>query len=443
MRARITGIVIPICLLFMQAIPGTGQTDTRQTGAGQTATDTWQRPEPSLTRRISNSSAREIRNTFGFSLGVLGLYDSNVYGTLGGKTGETGLGLLPRVYVNFGNRRSVLHLDYQFMYRMYPGLRELDARTHNGGFEYTYKPTRKITFSIADRVRSGANDIFSISGYSLIETQPGDSTQNQQVFTDRQNMFSNSTLGTLAYQSSRKNRASVSAEYLNYRYNSRPDQDTKSLRARANDSYQFSRNWFIEGEAENEWVDSHTDSRHGRIFRALGRLRYKFSKNWEIGGGAGADKVNLRAGNDVAPTYEAFLSRSTRANLLDLRYSRRSGYQLGLEGLNQSDILSASFDQQLGSRTSAHIMTYYYHTPGSAAYGGYNTISGNAGVEFAILRSLLLSFSGNYVYQQHTGSGTAIEEFGGDRYILTVGVFYMYPSSRRQARGGDVLGPIR
>src|SRR5262245_66021456 len=110
---RIPGAVLIWTALAV--LPGRGQTD-QQAGTGDS-----RRPKLTPSSRISESPSREGRNTYGFSLGVFGLYDSNVFSSSDFKEGESGLMLVPRMYANFGQRKSFLHLDYQFAERLYPG----------------------------------------------------------------------------------------------------------------------------------------------------------------------------------------------------------------------------------------------------------------------------------------------------------------------------------
>jgi hypothetical protein len=422
---------IPSAILIWTAVvvvPGLGQTDQ------QAGTESSRRPKLTSSRRISESPSREGRNTYGFSLGVFGLYDGNVFSSSVSKEGESALMLMPRVYTNFGQGKSFLHLDYQFAERLYPGRRDLDTQNHDGWLEYLYRASRRTTFSLSDRGRYGPNDILAFTSGSFVEIPIGDQGPNQQVFFDRQRMWSNWLDGRLSYKSSRRNQFDAAVAYRVYRYRSTSGEDTDSVRAFATDEYQFSRRWSLTLDASNEWVTSSSGVRDGTILRGLVGLRYRFSKRWDVAGKAGAERVHNGGITNTGGTYEASVSRTSLSNRLEIHCARLSGYQLGLSGLNRTDRADVIFDQRVGRRVSLHLLSRYYRTSGLEDLGKVQTMGGSVGLDYAIKPNIVASVLAHSLYQREGISPTMGMSLNLDRYLVYGGLYFLFPPVRQGAR---------
>ena len=141
-----------------------------------------QQPEPTVSRRISSSSARDRKNKYGFSLGLLGLYDSNMFGS-DPKEGLWAVAPSPRgLYKSGVAQISTASRLPATLSPLSLHDRDLDGASHEGSFEYAYKISRRTSFSLTDYVRSGPNDILSFTGEGLIPGNP----DYQQVFFDSQ-----------------------------------------------------------------------------------------------------------------------------------------------------------------------------------------------------------------------------------------------------------------
>jgi hypothetical protein len=421
---------IPRALIWtaLAVVPGLGQTNQ------QAGTEDSRRPKLTASRRISESPSRESRNTYGFSLGVFGLYDSNIFSSYDSKEGESAVMLMGRVYTNFGRGKSLLHFDYQFAERLYPGRRDLDTQNHDGRFEYTYKASRRTTFSMSDRGRYGPNDILAFTSGSFIQIPIGDQGPNQQIFFDRQRMWSNFLEARVSYQPSHRNRFDAAVEYRVYRYRSTSRQDTDSVRAFATDEYQFSRRWSIILDASNEWVASSSGGRDGTILRGRGGLTYRFSKQWNVAGKAGVERAHYGGNTNTRGTYEASVSRTSSSNRLEIRYALLSGYQLGLSGLNRTDRADAVFDQQMWSRVSVHLLSRYYRTSGLADFDNVQTTGGSVGFDYAMQPNIVASVFAHYLYQREGVSPAMGMSLDLDRYLVYGGVYFLFPPVRRGAR---------
>jgi len=386
------------------------------------------RPELNPERRLSQRPAGDINNHFGFSLGILGWYDSNVSGSTT-KEAMSAISPNPKFFVNLSTRKTVLHLDYEFLYRYYPDKSNQDSQLHEGGVELIHQLSRNTTFSFQDSIRSGPNDILSSTSSNNIISSSG----QLQVFFDQQKMLQNSLSGSLAYQNPRnRNSLSIDSYYYTYRYDSKPDQNTDSVSFHAIDNFRVSKQWFIVGDFSNEWINSATNSRDGTILRYMGGLAYRPTKNWEMAFKAGGERVSLVSYNQGI-TYAANATHKTKLNRLDIRYQHQSGYQIGLVDLNKYHSLIGTFDQQLSSRISINFMSSFYRT-NTAAFGHVNTLGGGGGFDFALHPSLTASISGNYVYQQ-SSYPLLDKSLHTDRYMLYAGLQYLFPSIRRQPRG--------
>jgi hypothetical protein len=405
-------------LLLMAAATGFGQTEKPAGPQGSQASDRGEQ-----TYQISERTLRQNQNSAGFSLGILGLYDSNYLGTASLEQGQAIVSLAPRLFANLRRRNSLLHLDYELMYRRYPGGRQRDAFDHIMGLGYDFQPWRKISIRLADSLRFGPNDILSVTGAAIAGSSP-------QVFFDQQNMLSNALSGTVAITSGRKNRFEVSGNHNLMRFDSRPDENTGIAMVRASHEYQWSRQWYQTAEVSSDWVRSANSVRSGSILRFLGGLTYKSRDGWTIGGQAGGDRTHLVSGDSLQPSYRALVAKQSVATRIGLEYWRRTNSQIGLSGLNRSDSVDARLEHRFLSRLSFRLQALYYRTFGVENIGGIRSISGRAGFEYAIIPSILASMSLDYLYQRQLSAATG-PELKQDRYMISIGLFYFHPATKR------------
>lgn len=406
-------------LLLMPASAGFGQIEKPAGPSGSQVSD---KTEPAY--QISERTRRQDRNSAGFSLGVLGLYDSNFFGTSMLKEGQAIASFAPMVFANLRRRNSLLNLNYQLMYRRYPGSSKPTATDHVAGLDYDFRPWRRVNVKLSDNVRFGPNDL-------LLFGDPANAGGSPQVFFDPQNMLSNSLSGAIVFTTSRKGRLEVSGRNELMRFDSRPDENSDTTGARARHEYQWSRQWTLTAEISNEWVRSTNGIRNGSILRILGGSTYKPGKGWSIGGQAGGDRIHLASEDSLQPAYGASVARDSASNLLSLQYWRRTSYRVGLPGLNQSDSVDARFEYRFLSRLSVRFQTQYSRTLGVEIIGGVKSISGRVGFEYAIIPNLLLSVSGDYFYQRQqspVGTGTALKL---DKFMIATGLYYFYPATKR------------
>lgn len=415
-------------VLLCSSIAAFAQTEEEAGPSARDNQSTSARPEISPKRRLSQRPAGDINNHFGFSLGILGWYDSNISGSTP-KEGMAAISPNPKFFVNLSTRKTALHLDYEFLYRHYPDKSSDDSQLHEGGVEYIHQLSRSATISIQDSVRSGPNDILASINSNNFNLSSG-----QQVFFDQKKLLQNSLSGGLTYQRPRsRNSLMLRSDYQIFRYDSQPDQDTDSVGLYAVDNFRISKQWFIVGNISNEWINSVTNSRDGTILRFLGGLAYRPTQNWEFAFKAGGEHVSLDSGNRGI-TYEGNATHTTKRNRLDIRYQHQSGYQIGLVNLNRYHSVRGGFDQQLNSRISMHLMSNFYRT-NTRDFGKVDTLGGGAGFDFALHPSFTATVSGNYIYQR-SSYPLLNKSLNTDRYIIYAGLQYLFPSIRRQPRGG-------
>jgi len=425
-------VIIRATLIWTVMAAASGLAQTTQEGGSEAFRPP--RPKPSL--RISEDTSRDSRDWYGFSLGALGLYDSNIFGRVSSKEGGSAVELLPGGFANVRGRKSILHVDYQFGYRMYPGRTDLNMSNQNGTLEYLYRASRRTTFTLWDQGHSGPNDILSFNSGGFVMKSPQDPILSQQILFDNQRMWFNSASARMSYQSSRRNRFEVSGQSSIYRYQSQRGEDTDFVGATVLDEYQFTRNWSASIEASNGWVNSARDHRNGSVLLALGGLKYRFGKHWVFGGKIGADRTDFGQSQNLRGSYEAWLARTSSSHQMEFRYARRPGYQLGLlGGFNQYDTATLAFDQRLSSRTSLHFLTRYYRPLLQSVSGNVVTVGGSAGVEIAVSPSVVATMFGNYLYQQQRASAVIGQELFGDRYIIVVGAHYVFSPVKRHPAG--------
>jgi hypothetical protein len=424
--------IIRATLIFTAMAAASGWAQTTQEGG----TEAFRPPRPRPSLRISEDPSQDSRNLYGFSLGVLGFYDSNLFGAVSSKEGGSAVEFLPGGFANFRGGKSILHVDYQFGYRMYAGQPEQNMSNQNGTFEYLYRASRRTTFTLWDHAHSGPNDILSFTSGGFVKKTAEEPILSQQILFDNQRMWFNSASGRMSYQSSRRNRFQVSGQSQIYRYRSQRGEDTNFVSAGVLDEYQFTRNWSCSIEASNGWVNSARDLRNGSVLLALAGLKYQFGKHWVFGAKIGGGRTDYGESHNLQGSYEASLARTSPSHRIEFRYARRPGYQLGLlGGFNQYDTATLAFDQRLSSRTSFHFLTRYYRPLIQSVSGNVVTVGGNAGVEFAVSPTVVATMFGNYLYQRQRASAVIGQDLFADRYIIVVGAHYVFSPVRRHPAG--------
>jgi hypothetical protein len=410
-----------LSMTFIFLCPVRGESAQQGQPAGQTGNDT----QPNASRQISERTARKNKSSVGFSLGVVGLYDSNFSNSSTSKDDQGTVSFMPRVFANLSRRNSYLYLNYQFSYRRYPGRNEMNSSDQAAGLEYSLQPARNLRLRLADNVQYRPNDILTLLGTGM-------TGNGQQVFFDNKKILSNSTSGTASYTITRNHRVDLSGWYDLTKYQSRPEENTDTVGVRASDEFQFMRQLSLTAEVSNEWVHSVNGVRNGKIVRFLGGMRLRLHKAWVIGGQGGADRTNMASQHGVQPSYQAFVTRESPANRLDMRYSRSYGFQVGLPGLNPTDSVAVLFDQRLMSRLSFNILSRYYRTSGLQPIGRVDSVNGRVGFEYALTPSFLASVSGDYLYQRQKVSTATLVGLNLDKFIITAGLYYFFPATNRR-----------
>jgi hypothetical protein len=405
-------------LLLMAAAAGFGQTEKPAGPQGNQASDRGEQ-----TYQISERTLRQNQNSAGFSLGVLGLYDSNYLGTASLQQGQAIVSLAPRLFANLSRRNSLLHFDYQLTYRHYPGGLQSNAADHVMGLAYDIQPWRTVNISLSDNARYGPNDILSV-------TAGINESSSQQVFFNPQKMLSNALSGAVVVTSGRKSRFEVAGDYNLMRFYSRPSENTDIERVRANHEYQLSRQWYQTTEVSDEWSRSANGVRNGSILRFLGGLTYRSRKGWTFTGQAGGDRTHMVSGGSLKPSYLASVAKQSVTTRMGIEFWRRSSIQVGLSGLNQSDNINARLEHRFLPRLSVRLQAQYYRTFGVENIGTLRSISGRAGLEYTIIPSILVSMSLDYLFQRQPAATTR-PLLNQDRYMISIGLFYFYPATKR------------
>jgi len=406
-------------LLLMPAAAGIGQTEKPAVQAGSQVSAT---EEPSY--QISERTVRQNQSSVGLSLGILGLYDSNYLGTASLQQGQAIISFAPRLFANVRRRNSLLNLNYQVMYRRYPGGGTADATDHSASLGYEVRPWRGTNIRLMDNVRYGPNDIRSSANAASADS-------SQQVFSDSQNMLSNSLSGGVSITSGRRNRLDISGSHSLIRFNSRPDENTTSARVRAIDEYQWTRRWYLDVEASNDWVRSANSARNASILRFLGGPALKTAGGWTLGIQVGGDRTQLVSEASMQPSYGASVTKVSATTRAAFQYWRRSSYQIGLSGIHRADSIVARLEHRFGTRLTVNLQTQYYRTFGIESIDQLKTISGGAGFEYAIIPSVLASMSVNYMYQRQRFPSATMEDLNVNRYMASIGLYYFYPATKR------------
>jgi hypothetical protein len=379
---------------------------------------------------------------FGFTLGVQGFYDSNIFGGGSDKVGARGAGFSPSVFANFSSRKYVFHVDGSYTYRNYLHHSELNANVEGGALEFLYQPTRRLHFSVHGSARGGTNDFLSYAGAGLGMQGTNLTGAPLQTFFNPMHMFTGSAMSDVSFESSRNNTLSASAQYTDSRYSQQQTANTNQIVGQARDSYKVSTKWSLDFQAQGQWIGSDTGITSGRTESLSGGLSYQAPRGWGFSCMVGDQRVHSGFGVSDGTTAQLSATRSSERNRFSVHYSRSAGYQLGLSGLNKTDSFDAGFDRSFSRRVSFHLASRYYRTLGVSLYGGVDTAVGSAGWEIALSPSLVASLSANYMNQNQKTATVAALSLNADRYMVVVGVVYSFPSARPRSRAPQTA-PVR
>jgi len=378
---------------------------------------------------FGDAVSQDFRNHVGFSIGAYEIYARNQYPDLGYSSSVMLTAFYPRVFANFGRRRSRLNLGYGYGY----GFDNKDASRHTqeqtATVDYSYAATRSWTFRLSDYLFSSPNYYGSILQPIF---SPGYVPPIYTSGTVRlgQRQLRNDLSGSIGRQLTRKTNFSVFANYYLYRYETDSLYNGEGASVGASFGYQ-PKKWLTISTSYSR-VLVNTDPRYSdaTINRVqVGQFDFRLSSRWRAACGGGVDIASYYGQTYTYANANASLSRSSRNNTLSFNYNRGFSTSIGTSRLYKSDSVTANFGQRIQRRISFMASASYWHNADLYA-GGYNALIARAGLEFLLAHSLVAS--AQYAYQ-HQLSRYQDTSYVPDvsQNLVYFGLQYFWPGARQ------------
>lgn len=414
-------ILRSLCLL-LAALPCAAAQESREPARRQ-------EPSSGPSWSFADGVLGDLRNRFGFSLGVYEGYTNNIFRTERGNEDVWATTLMGRIGTNAGRRRHRLHVDYGLGYTFYRGHDELDLASHHGNLQYDYQASRKLTLSVSDHLMSGTNDFGMFGGFYYTPFREVMGASNEVLFA-RQRITWNTLTGSAGLTLSRKSHLTLFAAHNYYKYDLMDVRDNQGIAAGFNFGYQFTPWLSLQSSYYNYLNDVDQRFRDTQIHRLqFGGFNFRLSRHWQASAGGGIEATQYDDRWRYGGSATAGLSRVSERNLFSLHYHRGLIASIGLPGLYQSNIVYVNYGQRFAPWMNFRLTGHYSRNDFYLGSGRYELIMGHGGLEFALLSNLVASVNASYWDQRNLGLRVPIRDFG--RWAAYSGLTYIWPGTRR------------
>ncbi len=380
---------------------------------------------------VTDSNLRSRRNRYGVALGAYEAYSTNLYATSEGRQGDGMTVLSPRVFANFGSRRSRFHADYRYGYRFYNRFGDLNTDEHQLNLDYSALLAPRITFLAYERLDNSVNDSYSMyqTGFGFAGPVTPSLSSPFEFLRGRQKVLRNDSALGLGFQVARKGRLSVTTGYQTYRYNRESFAGMNGAYASVSYSHEI-RSWLnVSSSYMTYFTDVDARYRDRQIHSVqVGNFSFKLSRSWRASFGGGVDYSNggHEYGWITTGSGGASLSRNSRSNTFSLAYRRGLSAYFGQPGIFASNYGTISFLQRISRKMSAQASGYYQRGNEYRGAGRLEYYGGIAGLEYGLRPDLVASI--NYSYRNQRTIGTEFTSWAFDRSVVYAGLTYLWPS---------------
>jgi hypothetical protein len=415
--------------------------DARQEAEGDTAQKQESRETDTFgVQSIVDQVFHNEKTRAGFSLGAHQNFTSNVLAAdrLGGSTNFPSFNA--RFFFNRPGRNSQFHFDAGAGYRMYKRSNQLYKNWDvTGNVQYSRQLSKRTSFAISDHIFTIHNDASSLeSVYSTSYFNYGDPSSyynyrfSTEFLLNLQQINRNDLAGSITFETSRKSHLGIFGDYQIYDFLSSEAGNADSISAGANFAYQLTE-WLSLSSSYSTYLNNvdqkYSDSRAQTV--RVGDLRFHLTPNWDLwaGGGVHFSGSGGQAANQVVGTVDAGIERYAENLSLGVRYQRGLTSIIGIPGLVNSDQVYANIRYAL-KRWMTLRFTSAYHRNKDISGGELRVFSNGGGMQIAFLKYLIASAS--YVYQSQKAQNFAVPGMGLNRSLVSLGLQFIWPASRRQ-----------
>ena len=369
------------------------------------------------------------RQKFAFSLGGLGMYESNVFNRNQNVEDAIVTAILARVSVNLGRRNTRFHAEYGFGYRIYNARGSLNGSDHYGNVHFTHQLSRRLLLQVSDQVSSSPNGFRSLMSpiFSPESPSPGFASD---PFLARQRITQNFVSGNLDWQLSRKFRIGAFGNYNTYLFQTQDLRNVTGVQVGA--SYGYSpTNWLSLSGSYATYLNKVDPSyRELQIHRVqVGGFEFKLGKAWRAAISGGVEFTNYFGQNRFTEYVSGGLSWHSETSTLSVSYHRGFFSTIGIPQLFQSQLVNVGFGNRLASWVNLQMAGSYIHGLEYSQSGQLDQYFGYGGLDFALRADLVASLYGGY--QQQRARDLAGLPANREGYVAYLGLQYLFPAFRR------------
>ena len=398
----------------------------------------------SMAGSFSQNIAWDLRNNFGFSLGVnQGYYFNENYrdnapSDSTRKQSSSATSVSANVFTNHSGGKSAMHLDYGTGYSFFPGRQNsTDDLNHHASASYRYQINNRASVQIRDNFSLTSNDsygdIFSLgsSSGSLLS----DSSFFDIIFASRR--YTRNTVNATfnADVTGKGTNLNFFGLYTNYWYGKHDFGDDVlgdhySARVGAGLNQRITR-WLSLGSTYSIQLNKDlSDSQSHRV--EVGRFQFDLSPNIEVYASGGLEFTGINSGDEgyrTRATARAGITYTTEISSLYANYARTMMSVSGFRQLLPSDTVSVGLGQPIGSRLHARLVGNYQRSSAFSESGLLISYQGQASMEYVIAPGLFASC--NYTYRRQKNSINSMASISHvERSTISAGLQYSWPSGR-------------
>jgi opacity protein-like surface antigen len=214
-----------------------------------------------------------------------------------------------------------------------------------------------------------------------------------------------------------------------YRYTENTLSDSDSLEFGGNFNFRVTK-WLYLANSASVYVNVSGDHPEQQVYNVqIGGLDFHLSDSWRIWAGAGISIADTEGQIRTTENISGGIGYTAQNMMLSVTYQRGFTSLIGLSELMHTDVVTASLGYRLTRWMSARLESYYYRSTEDATRGVLITLSGGGGLQFALLRSLMLTVNA-YYQNQRTRDNFSIEGLGLNRFTGSAGLQYVWPARR-------------
>jgi hypothetical protein len=335
---------------------------------------------------------------------------------------------IPRAFLNFGKRKSMLHIDVGGGYRYYNGKSHTsDTWDYFGNAIYSKEISKHTNFYLSNQFTSSYNDSWSfVSLYSPISYDP---VFSNEVILNRQRITREALRARLSYEATRKITIGFFAEYNLYRYQQRALTNSDAFEAGGEVSFRLNK-WLSFDSSYSAYLNLVSDSYdNARIQRLqVGGLNFHPTRSWRIWASGGADYASYRGASHFDGDIDTGIAYSTRNFTYNTTYQHGFTSAIGISSLLSSDVVGFLLGYRITKWARIHGESYYYRSSEQSGAGVLKSFSSGGGVDLMLSRNFFVN--SRAFLQNQTARSFSVGGLGIRRFTVNVGLQYVFPSRK-------------